>query len=88
MINTWYVNTMKLNVGKKVQPILGSRTKSRKKSHIPSDDSSQTPTPKPIISEVCQKAITSKALMIPNMVQIYLETCFGHMVSLVCTSQL
>ncbi len=51
MTNTWDVNK-KLNLGKKVQPILGSGTKGRKRSYLPTDDSSQNPTPNPIINEV------------------------------------
>ncbi len=51
MVNICNLNK-KLNVRKKVQPILGSGTKSGKKSHLPSDDSRQTHIAKPIIDEV------------------------------------
>ncbi len=48
MMNTWDLNKT-LNVGKKVQSILGSGTQSRKKSHLPSNDPSQTPIQKNLL---------------------------------------
>ncbi len=52
-MNTWDLNK-RLDVGENVQPILASGTHCRRKSHLPSDDSSQTPTAKHIIIEVTQ----------------------------------
>ncbi len=51
MMNTWDLNK-KLNEWGKVQPILGSGTKSRNIFHLPIDDSSQNPNTIHIISEV------------------------------------
>ncbi len=51
MMNIWDLNK-KLNSGQIVHPILGSGTQSRNRSHLQNDDSSQTPSPKPIINEM------------------------------------
>ncbi len=88
MMNSWDLNK-KLNVWKKVQPILGSRTKIRKKSLVQHDDSSQTPTPRPSISEVSHWILwVCKILKKKNKINKIIDSFFSNHVQLTFNSHL